>query len=94
MSIFRRFAALERRVTAIEEEQVNENEQVAALETTVGKVAEDLATAKGTLQTELDELQAKINEGQPVDLTKLTEAVDGLDPAVQALAQLKPEAAA
>lgn len=70
---------------------MSENEQVAALETAVGKVAEDLATAKTTLQTELDELQAKINEGQPVDLTKLTEAVEGLDPAVTALSALKPE---
>jgi wobble nucleotide-excising tRNase len=91
MRFFKRFAALERRVTAIEREQMNENEQVTALETAVGKVAEDLATAKTTLQTELDELQTKINEGQPVDLTKLTAAVDALDPAVQALGALKPE---
>jgi hypothetical protein len=94
MRFFKRFAALERRVTEIEGEQMSENEQVAALETVVGKVAEDLATAKSTLQTELDELQTKINEGQPVDLTKLTEAVSQLDPAVQTLAALKPEPAA
>jgi hypothetical protein len=91
MRLFKRLAAIERRLTAIEGDQVSENEQVAALETTVGKVAEDLAATKTTLQTELNELQTKINEGQPVDLTKLTEAVNGLDPAVQALGALKPE---
>jgi predicted nucleic acid-binding Zn-ribbon protein len=91
MRLFKRLAALERRVSDIEGEQMAEQENVAALETAVAQVATDLATAKGTLQTELNELQAKINEGQPVDLTKLTEAVNGLDPAVQALTALKPE---
>ena len=46
---------------------MGEQEQVNALETAVGQVATDLATAQSTLQTELNELQAQVNAGQPVD---------------------------
>jgi hypothetical protein len=86
--------ALWREIHSIKENQMSEQEQVSALEAAVAKVAEDLATTKSTLQTELDALQAQINSGEQPNLTKLTEAVNTLDPAVQALAGLKPEASA
>jgi hypothetical protein len=68
---------------------MSEQEQVGALETAVTKVAEDLTTATSVLQAELNDLAAN-NPG--VDLTKVTAAVEALDPSVQALAALKPEA--
>jgi hypothetical protein len=80
---------LERRVNRVEENLMSEQEQVGTLETAVAQVAADLATATSTLQTELNEFAAA-NPG--VDLTKVTAAVEALDPAVQALAALKPEA--
>ena len=71
---------------------MSEQEQVGALETAVATVATDLATAKTTLQTELDALQAQIDAGAAPNLAPLTAAVAALDPSVQALAALKPEA--
>lgn len=70
---------------------MSEQEQVGALETAVTQVATDLAAARTTLQAELDALAAA-NPG--VDLSRLTTAVEALDPAVQALVALKPEAPA
>lgn len=87
----RRLRELERRADQIERDQMSEQEQADALETAVTRVATDLATAQHTLQVELDALAAA-NTG--VDLSKLTTAVAALDPAVQALAALKPEASA
>jgi hypothetical protein len=66
---------------------MSEQEQVDALEAAVAKVADDLATATTTLQDELNTL-AEQNPG--VDLTALTAAIGNLDPAVEALAALKP----
>lgn len=66
---------------------MSEQEQVNTLETAVAQVATDLGTAQTTLQTELNELKAA---NPAVNLTKLTAAVDALDPSVQALAALKP----
>src|ERR1035438_7724860 len=83
----RRRRELERRVDRIERTLRSEQEQVSALEAAVAQVATDLATAQTTLQTELDQLVIA-NPG--VDLSKLTSAVGALDPAVQALAALKP----
>jgi len=72
---------------------MSEQEQVGALETAVAKVGEDLATTRSTLQDELNTLQAQINAGEQPNLANLTAAVATLDPAVEALAALKPEAA-
>lgn len=93
MPLFRRRrSAVWRAIKRLEGSLMSEQEQVNTLETTVAKVATDLTSAKTALQAELDELQTKINEGQPVSLTKLTEAVSALDPAVEALSALKPAA--
>jgi hypothetical protein len=71
----------------LEEDDVNEAEQLAALEAGLGKVEADLATAQGTLQTELNELSAA-HPG--IDLSKVSASVTALDTAVQAVGALKP----
>lgn len=71
----------------LEEDDVNEAEQLAALEAGLTRVATDLATAQSTLQTELNEL-AQANPG--IDLSKVTASVTALDTAVQAVGGLKP----
>jgi hypothetical protein len=77
-----------RKITTIERKQMATQEQVDALTAAVGTVSADLATAKTTIQAEIDKLAG---EHPQVNLEALTTAVDALDPAVQALDQLKPE---
>jgi uncharacterized coiled-coil protein SlyX len=64
---------------------------VDALTTQVSTVASDLAKAQADIQAELDALSTA---NPTVDLTALTAAVAGLDPAVQTLGALKPDAPA
>jgi len=63
---------------------------VDALTASVDQVATDLATARTTLQQEIDSL-AQQNPG--LDLSALTAAVAPIDQAVQALGALKPDPA-
>lgn len=62
--------------------------QIDALTTEANQIATDLATAKSTLQAEIDQLAAA-NPG--VDVTALTAAMAPLDQAVQQLGALTPD---
>lgn len=75
----------------LEEDDMNEAEQLAALEAGPTQVATDLATAQSTIQAELNAL-ALANPG--IDLSKVTASVTALDTAVQAVGALKPAPAA
>lgn len=79
-----------RAIHRLEENQLSEQAEVDALTTQLGTVSADLATAQTTIQTELNELQTKITAGEPPNLEALKTAVAALDPAVQAVAALKP----
>lgn len=76
-------------ITQLKEQTMATQEQVDALTAAVSKVSGDLATAKTTIQAEIDRLAG---EHPAVNLEALTAAVNALDPAVQALDTLAPGA--
>jgi hypothetical protein len=88
---FHRRRSLSRRIDTIERQLTHmaTQEEVDAITTQVSEVATDLATAKTTLQAEIDQL-ATANPG--IDLTGLKEAVAPLDQAAKDLAALAPDA--
>ena len=69
---------------------MSQQEAIDTLTAAVGQVSTDLATATSTIQTELNTLKSEIAAGNPPNLEALTTAIDALDPAVNALAALKP----
>lgn len=62
---------------------------VDAITAELGQVSTDLVTAQTTLQAEIDALAAA---NPTVDVTALKAAADELDPAVQKLSGLVPDA--
>lgn len=60
---------------------------IDALTTQIGTVASDLTKAQTDIQAEIDQLA---QQNPALDLSGLTAAVAQLDPAVQAIDQIKP----
>lgn len=84
---FRR--ALEDLNERMEQMEASGQAAIDALTAQSGQVASDLAAARVTLQAELDALAAA---NPALNLAGLQAAVSALDPSVQALGALKPDA--
>lgn len=88
-----RLERVEDRVDDLEGELMGTQAEVDADTQALVQAHADLEAAKGSLQTELNNLQAQVNAGNVPDLTAMTAAVQGIEPPVQAIGALKPEAA-
>jgi hypothetical protein len=85
----RQFHEIWQAISLLERQHMTQQDEIDALTSQVVQVAEDLATAKTTLQQEIDGIAA---EHPAVDLSALQAAIAPLDTAAKALAALKPEA--
>lgn len=85
----RRFLRLEDQISLLEGVQMGTQGEVDAATQAIQKVSDDISNVRGVLQTEIDNIAAA-HPG--VDLSKLNAGVALLDPAVEALGALKPEA--
>ena len=72
---------------------MSSQEQIDADTQVIEAAVTDLGTAASSIQEELTNLQAQVNQGQPVNLTGLQEAVAKLDPAIAGVDALKPKPA-
>jgi prefoldin subunit 5 len=88
---FRSNRALWHEIEDLKEAQMATQADVDALTAQIGTVSTDLAKAQTDIQAEIDAL----SQANPaLNLDALTAAVAQLDPAVQALDQVKPTPAA